>query len=176
MPRKVRRRGAPFNGVASVHASHTFSLTVLHTARSYLNMNQRIEPERRPGPRKTGPENRWQADVRSVSSPPRAPRSGTRVLPLTERQREVLQTIEAFLAAHGWPPTLRELCAALRLTSTNGMAQHVTALERKGYIAREADTARGLRLLSPSGGAVVVPPRFPVRAVAHCTHCGKAVA
>ena len=66
---------------------------------------------------------------------------------LTERQRVVLDEVARFLHCNGWPPTTRELAEALGLSSTFGVRKHLMELEKKGFIAREPGTARGLRIL-----------------------------
>lgn len=67
---------------------------------------------------------------------------------LTERQREVLDFIKTSTNNAGRPPTLREICIALGFKSTNAANDHLLALERKGYIARDPMVSRGIRLLS----------------------------
>lgn len=68
--------------------------------------------------------------------------------PLTERQAAVLRAIKVMIAEHGMPPTLREIGAATGIKSTNGVRDHLVALERKGYIAMRGDgKTRGLRVL-----------------------------
>lgn len=65
---------------------------------------------------------------------------------LTYRQLELLRAIADGIA-DGLPPTIRELGDRLGITSTNGIADHLRALERKGYIERRAPrVARGLRI------------------------------
>lgn len=66
---------------------------------------------------------------------------------LTARQREVLDFIHLSIYGNGRPPTLREIGIALGIGSTNGVNDHLLALERKGYIKRDMATARGIRLL-----------------------------
>lgn len=65
---------------------------------------------------------------------------------LTARQRLVLECIAAAVARDGWPPTLREIGDELGIRSTNGVNDHLRALERKGYVARRSGRARTLRL------------------------------
>ena len=65
----------------------------------------------------------------------------------TERQREVLECIRAFIRDMGWPPTLREIAEHLSIRSTNGVNDHLIALEKKGLIKRERLKARGIRVL-----------------------------
>lgn len=71
----------------------------------------------------------------------------------TARQREVLDFIHLSIYGNGRPPTLREIGIALGIGSTNGVNDHLLALERKGYIVRDQATARGIRLLKKSGAS-----------------------
>jgi DNA-binding MarR family transcriptional regulator len=83
--------------------------------------------------------------ARRALRPPANPGTATR-LPcgLTPRQRDVLLFIATQIEA-GRSPTLRAIGAAFGIRSTNGVTDHLVALERWGYL--EADgTARGLRL------------------------------
>jgi len=64
---------------------------------------------------------------------------------LTSTQEKVLQCIERSIAQRGYPPTRRELCTELRVSSTNGVADHIKALERKGYLECDQGKARGMR-------------------------------
>jgi repressor LexA len=64
---------------------------------------------------------------------------------LTDRQREVLDFISASIAERGYPPTLREIGERLGIRSTNGVNDHLKALEKKGYLAREDLKSRALR-------------------------------
>lgn len=53
--------------------------------------------------------------------------------PLTDKQREVLEAIVAYIPGHGRPPTVRELAAIIgKQVSTT--AQHVKALRKKGCL------------------------------------------
>jgi len=71
----------------------------------------------------------------------------SRLRPLTERQRAVLDTIDRSLADSGRPPTLREIGRRLGITSTNGVRDHLQALIEKGYLSRDQRAARGLRVI-----------------------------
>jgi len=66
--------------------------------------------------------------------------------PLTPRQAEVLACIRDALRREGRPPTLREIGAAVGICSTNGVSEHLRALEAKGFLDRAAGSSRGLRL------------------------------
>lgn len=64
---------------------------------------------------------------------------------LTERQQMVLDYIRQSIADRGYPPTLREIGARMGIRSTNGVNDHLRALERKGYLTREDMKSRALR-------------------------------
>jgi len=65
--------------------------------------------------------------------------------PLTDRQREVLDFIKANIGFYG--PTVREIAAAMSITSPNGVVVHLKALQRKGYIKRASNKARAVEVL-----------------------------
>ena len=68
--------------------------------------------------------------------------------PLTARQRAVLEFIAEFIAARGYPPTWREIADAMGIRgSTTPVQWHLQVLERKGYLSRDAETSRGIRVL-----------------------------
>lgn len=80
------------------------------------------------------------------------PRSATTAGKLTARQRNILEYLVAFLDDHGYPPTVREIGAFFGIKSTNGVSDHLRALERKGYISRSDGQSRGLTVLKSSDG------------------------
>jgi repressor LexA len=67
---------------------------------------------------------------------------------LTERQAQVLEFITAWIDQRGVAPSFREIGEHLDIRSTNGVSDHVRALERKGYLQRVGDpgSARSLRV------------------------------
>jgi repressor LexA len=64
---------------------------------------------------------------------------------LTHRQQMVLEYIRRSITDRGYPPTLREIGAFMGIRSTNGVNDHLRALERKGYLTREDMKSRALR-------------------------------
>jgi repressor LexA len=64
---------------------------------------------------------------------------------LTQRQQMVLDFIRSSIVDRGYPPTLREIGARMGIRSTNGVNDHLRALERKGYLTREDMKSRALR-------------------------------
>ncbi len=74
---------------------------------------------------------------------------------LTQRQQMVLDFIQQSITDRGYPPTLREIGARMGIRSTNGVNDHLRALERKGYLTREDMKSRALRptsLATPASG------------------------
>ncbi len=66
---------------------------------------------------------------------------------LTERQRHVLDFISDSIRKRGYPPTLREIGSHFGIRSTNGVNDHLRALEKKGFLHREDLKSRALRPL-----------------------------
>jgi hypothetical protein len=66
---------------------------------------------------------------------------------LTARQLVVLRFIAKFIADNEIAPTLREIGAGVGITSTNGVVDHLIALERKGCITRSSMHSRAIRVL-----------------------------
>ncbi|HIN84851.1 MAG TPA: repressor LexA, partial [Myxococcales bacterium] len=64
---------------------------------------------------------------------------------LTDRQQLVLDFIQSSIGDRGYPPTIREIGEHLHIKSTNGVNDHLKALERKGYITREDMKSRAVR-------------------------------
>jgi len=63
---------------------------------------------------------------------------------LTERQREILKFILKESEIRGFPPTIREIGEEMDIRSTNGVNDHLKALERKGYLLRGEQQSRSL--------------------------------
>jgi repressor LexA len=74
---------------------------------------------------------------------------------LTQRQRDILDFITASITERGFPPTLREIGEHFKIRSTNGVNDHLKALEKKGHLRREDLKSRAMRPVLPGGGDVV---------------------
>jgi repressor LexA len=74
---------------------------------------------------------------------------------LTQRQREILDFISASIVERGFPPTLREIGEHFQIRSTNGVNDHLKALEKKGHLRREDLKSRAMRPVMPDGGDVI---------------------
>lgn len=85
---------------------------------------------------------------------------------LTDRQRQLLQYIEDHLRIHGFPPSIREMAEHMDIRSTNGVNDHLKALEKKGYIQRGSGLkSRAISLLSRARRTSARRPDEPVVAI-----------
>lgn len=66
---------------------------------------------------------------------------------ITARQALVLEFITGYIREHGWAPSLREIGRYMGIGSTNGVNDHLRALERKGYITRDSMKSRAIRVI-----------------------------
>jgi repressor LexA len=67
--------------------------------------------------------------------------------PLAPRQRAVYEFIREHIRLRGYPPTMREIGAGTGIHSTNGVSCHLRDLVRKGWIERDCERARGMRVV-----------------------------
>jgi repressor LexA len=65
---------------------------------------------------------------------------------LPPKQREVLETIIAFMSEQGYPPTIQQLCDRCGVTSTSTIHYHLTALKKKGFIHWNESERRAITL------------------------------
>ena len=74
---------------------------------------------------------------------------------LSERQHQTLEEIRRHVRSHGFPPTRRELAAALGMRNWTSVNDILEVLARKGWIELAAGTKRGIRLLANEGPPVI---------------------
>jgi len=65
---------------------------------------------------------------------------------LTDRQRAVYEFVRDKIRHRGYGPTVREIGQHFGIHSPNGVMCHLKALEKKGFIVREANMSRAIRL------------------------------
>jgi len=68
---------------------------------------------------------------------------------LTTRQRKVLVFLRDEIEKRGYPPSMREIGAAVGLTSTSSVAHQLRALEGLGYVKRDPNRPRALEIFLP---------------------------
>lgn len=78
---------------------------------------------------------------------------------LTNRQSQILDYISASIEERGFPPTLREIGEFFGIKSTNGVNDHLKALEKKGFLLRDHLKSRAMR---PIKQTPVTPMTIPM--------------
>lgn len=84
---------------------------------------------------------------------------------LTERQNQVYEYIRQYVRTHRKPPTLAEIGHDLAIRSTNAVYKLLAALEKKGYITRTPNVARGIDLVGTDDDPYAFdegPPSLPL--------------
>ena len=71
---------------------------------------------------------------------------------ITNRQSQVLEFLRRRIN-EGLPPTFREIADYFGIKSTNGVHSILVALEKKGYIYKQSNRARGFALTELAGGS-----------------------
>ncbi len=78
---------------------------------------------------------------------------------LTRRQREILNYVIEYTRRYGYPPSVRDIGNALRLTSSSTVHSHLSALEKKGYLRRDPSKPRAIEVLRDGAS---LPHKRPV--------------
>ncbi len=74
--------------------------------------------------------------------------------PLSQKQKEIYDFITRSVSSNGYPPSVREICAEVGLSSPSTVHLHLKTLERLGLISRDSGKTRAIRLedeAAPSG-------------------------
>ena len=69
---------------------------------------------------------------------------------LNERAGKILAFIHDFTREKGFPPTIREIGGAFRISSTNGVRYYLTMLEKGGHLKRSGRISRGIGPTAPA--------------------------
>jgi repressor LexA len=81
------------------------------------------------------------------------------VLPLTKRQREILDYLNEFIQDHGYAPSLEEIGRRFGLSSLATVHKHLTNLQEKGFIKRSWNRSRSVELVpTRTGGRALELP------------------
>jgi repressor LexA len=67
---------------------------------------------------------------------------------LTDRQKDILDFIQQFAEANGYPPTYREIGKHFNIVSTFGVKRHIDALAKKGFIMVTSKTSRTIAVVN----------------------------
>jgi repressor LexA len=74
-------------------------------------------------------------------------------MPLTKRQKEILDFLEGFLAENGYAPSFEEIAKHFGYTSLATVHEHLENLRQKGYIRKSYNASRSVELV-PAGSKV----------------------
>lgn len=66
---------------------------------------------------------------------------------ITEKQSEILEYIKTQILNKGYPPSVRDICAAVNLKSTSSVHAHLESLEKNGYIRRDPTKPRTIEII-----------------------------
>jgi repressor LexA len=77
-------------------------------------------------------------------------------VPLTKRQKEILDYIERFIGDRGYAPSFEEIAEAFGYSSLATVHEHLSNLERKGYIRKSYNESRSIELVGHETAAPVV--------------------
>lgn len=93
---------------------------------------------------------------------------------LKDRERRILEYMKSEIRTKGYPPTVREICAALGIKSTSTAHKDIESLVRQGYLKKDPSKPRALMVVDPtdaaghltagSGAGTVVSGSFGVHA------------
>ena len=70
------------------------------------------------------------------------------MVPLTKRQREILDYLTSYIGDHGFAPSFEEIASTMKYASLATVHEHLTNLERKGVIRRSYNESRSIEVLS----------------------------
>ena len=66
---------------------------------------------------------------------------------ITAKQNETLTFVKKYIVNHGFPPSVREICKGMNLSSPATVHAHLRQLEKKGIIRKESNKFRTIELL-----------------------------
>ncbi len=80
-------------------------------------------------------------------------------MPLTRRQKQILDYVQSYIVEHGYAPSFEEIAEHFAFRSLATVHEHLTNLERKGYIRRSHNESRSIELVPMPGqaGATELP-------------------
>jgi repressor LexA len=77
-------------------------------------------------------------------------------MPLTKRQKEILDYIESFIEGQGYAPSFEEIAESFGYSSLATVHEHLSNLERKGYIRKSYNESRSIELIVHDSGTPVL--------------------
>lgn len=87
----------------------------------------------------------------------------------TDKQEKILEFLTDYVNEKGYPPSVREICAAVGLKSTATVSYHLTELKKQGRIQGETNKRRAIAIPETQRGRIpvlgVVQAGMPILAV-----------
>ncbi|MDE0899273.1 MAG: transcriptional repressor LexA [Longimicrobiales bacterium] len=77
-------------------------------------------------------------------------------MPLTKRQKEILDYIESFIDDQGYAPSFEEIAESFGYSSLATVHEHLSNLERKGYIRKSYNESRSIEMIGRDASVSVV--------------------
>ena len=75
---------------------------------------------------------------------------------ITKRQQQIYDFIKEYQQEKGYPPSVREMASAVGLSSPSTVHAHLSALEARGLLKRDATKPRALELFDEDGASVSI--------------------
>lgn len=82
---------------------------------------------------------------------------------LNKRERSILKAIQEGIIDNRYPPSVRELCKKVGLSSTATVQGYLNTLEERGYISKENQKGRTLRLLKDYKGEAIIAEQTSIK-------------
>lgn len=74
-------------------------------------------------------------------------------MPLTKRQRDILDFLRKYLQQNNYAPSLEEIANHFDIASLNAVYKHLQILEERGFISRQSNRARSIKILEDEKSA-----------------------
>ena len=75
---------------------------------------------------------------------------------LVKKEKEVYEFIKRQIDEEGYPPSVREICTAVGLSSPSTVHRYINSLEEKGYIIKDGLKKRAIKLPKQENGVDVL--------------------
>lgn len=69
---------------------------------------------------------------------------------ISDKQQEILEFLKEVILKKGYPPSVREICQAVNLSSTSSVFNHLEKLEKNGFIRRDPSKPRCIEIVDDS--------------------------
>ena len=73
---------------------------------------------------------------------------------ISDKQQQILDYIKEEILKKGYPPTVREICEKVGLSSTSSVHSHLNTLEENGYIKRDSSKTRAIEIVDDDEFAI----------------------